>query len=94
MNPLDLIFSTISNLTGGLVNDLTTVIVAMLSISFIVMGFGYLKDLLDDRLAQNRRSYYEGEAKKYRQSIMSMSDSAERDITRAKYRAAIRRAAE
>ena len=40
--PLSLVFQAASNLTGGLVNDLTTVIVAIITLSFIVLGLDYL----------------------------------------------------
>lgn len=50
MNPTDMIFNAISQLTGGLIADLSTAIIAMIMLSFIAMGFDYLLDILDNRI--------------------------------------------
>jgi hypothetical protein len=58
MNPIDLIFQSISHLTGGLITDLTTAIVGMVLLSFIAMGFDLVLDVLDSRvqsLAQRKQ---------------------------------------
>ena len=47
---MNIIFQAISNLTGGLITDLTTAIVAMIALSFIGMGFDLLLDILDNRI--------------------------------------------
>jgi hypothetical protein len=39
MSPFELIFQAFSSLTFGLVNDLFTVIVGMITVSFIVVAF-------------------------------------------------------
>lgn len=46
MNPTDIIFQTVSNLTGGLIVDIQTAIIGLVTIGFILMGLDYLKDLL------------------------------------------------
>jgi len=50
MNPTDLIFQSLSQLTGGLITDLTTVIVGMVLLAFIAMGFDLILDVLDSRV--------------------------------------------
>ncbi len=55
MNPTDLIFSVVSDLTGGLVTDLTTVIIAMVGFGFILMGLDYLKDAMEQRFVNSER---------------------------------------
>jgi len=50
MDPINLLFGVASNLTGGLVNDMTTVMIALLTLSFILMGSDILLDLLQDRV--------------------------------------------
>ena len=58
MNPTDIIFQSLSHLTGGLITDLTTAIVGMVLLSFIAMGFDLILDVLDSRmqfLAQRKK---------------------------------------
>jgi len=50
MNPTDIIFQAISNLTGGLITDLTTAIVGIILLSFIAMGFDLILDVLGSRV--------------------------------------------
>ena len=46
-SPFSLIFQAASNLTGGLVNDLTTAIIAIIALLFIMLGFTLLVELLE-----------------------------------------------
>lgn len=46
MNPTDLIFGAISQMTGGLIADLSTAMIAMVMFGFIAIGFDMLKDVL------------------------------------------------
>lgn len=46
MNPTDLIFQTVSNLTGGLITDIQTAVIGLVTIGFVVMGLDLLKGLL------------------------------------------------
>lgn len=48
MNPTNILFTTISNLTGGLITDVTTLIVGMVTLAFILMGLDILKDVILD----------------------------------------------
>jgi len=49
-NPSDILFQTISSMTGGLVSDITTAMVAMFAIAFIVIGIDYLKDVFESHV--------------------------------------------
>lgn len=51
MNPIDIVFQSISQLTGGLITDLTTAIVGMVLLSFIAMGADLLLDVLGSMVA-------------------------------------------
>ncbi|OGR08229.1 MAG: hypothetical protein A2511_14855 [Deltaproteobacteria bacterium RIFOXYD12_FULL_50_9] len=51
MNPTDIVFQAISQLTGGLITDLTTAIVGMVLLSFIAMGGDLLLNVLDSMIA-------------------------------------------
>ena len=46
MNPTDVIFQVVSDLTGGLITDLTMVVISIVTLGFIVMGIGLIKNLL------------------------------------------------
>jgi len=43
---MNILFATISNLTGGLINDITTLLVILLTLAFVVMGLDILKDTM------------------------------------------------
>lgn len=54
---MNIIFNAVSQLTGGLINDITSMVIGMVVLSFIAMGLDYLKDVLDgvmDRRASNK----------------------------------------
>ena len=51
MNPTDIVFQSISQLTGGLITDLTTAIVGMVLLSFIAMGADLLLDVFGSMVA-------------------------------------------
>ncbi len=46
MTSTDIIFQTVSNLTGGLIIDVQTAVVGIVTLGFIAMGLDHLKDLL------------------------------------------------
>jgi hypothetical protein len=46
MSPADLIFQSFSTLTGGLVNDLVTVIVGMITLGFMVVAVNKIQSVL------------------------------------------------
>lgn len=50
MNPTDMIFGAISQMTGGLIADLSTAMIAMVMFSFIAIGFDLLLDVLDNKI--------------------------------------------
>ena len=52
----DVLFTTVSSLTGGLVTDLQTAMIAMLVISFIMFGFDRLKNLLTESINQAKHN--------------------------------------
>lgn len=55
MNPSNILFSSFSALTGGLVTDLTTTMLALLGVGFVVMGFDYLREAFEARVVQPRK---------------------------------------
>ena len=46
MDPSQILFDAIANMTGGLITDIQTAMVALLSLSMICMGLDLLKDKL------------------------------------------------
>lgn len=94
MQPTDILFSSISALTGGLITDLQTAMVGMITVAFILFGFDHLKDVFENSLRDRNRSRALDEAREYRKTVDNQYvDSAIRDVYKAKYRDAVRRAA-
>ncbi|MBU0730202.1 MAG: hypothetical protein KKA70_10700 [Proteobacteria bacterium] len=54
MNPADILYQAFSNLTGGLINDLQSAMVALISLALLVHGFNILNNLLDRVEAEKR----------------------------------------
>lgn len=53
MNPTQILFNSVSGLTGGIVHDLQTAMVAVVTILFVLLGLNvlkrvFLKDSYDD----------------------------------------------
>lgn len=70
-NPMDDVFTDVaSQLTGGLVTDMTTAIVAMVAIMVIMIGFDKLKDVL--LLSQQNQALKDAE--KYSQHAQRAAD--------------------
>lgn len=57
---MNLIFQALSNMTGGLIADSTTLVIGLVTLGFMVMGFDKLKEQLD-LSASNRRGDAYGE---------------------------------
>lgn len=49
---MNILFQTISSLTGGLITDISTLLVALLALSFVVMGVDYLRDILESTFSE------------------------------------------
>lgn len=49
---MNILFQTISNLTGGLINDITTLCVGLLTLSFVLMGLEYLRDIMEHTFSE------------------------------------------
>lgn len=78
MNPLDLIFATVSNLTGGLITDMTTLIVGLITLAFILMGLDWLMDVFSHALEYHAKN----------KAINNMSVDHEEDEKQSKYESA------
>ena len=89
---MNLIFGAISQLTGGLINDLTTAIIGMFVISFIVMGFDYLKNLFENHINKMQTNKHLDRARTYQGLAESMEDKVSRDYLNSRYRNEIRKA--
>jgi hypothetical protein len=92
VTPMSLIFKVFSDLSGGLVNDISTVMVAMLVISIIIMGFDYIKEVLDEGMSRRRTNAPLERARGYKNMADNMDDQVSKDYLNAKYRGEIRRA--
>lgn len=69
MTASDILFQTVSNLTGGLITDLTTAMLALVTIGFIVMALDYVTAPLQNYWTLKRESAeYELEYQKYKKN--------------------------
>lgn len=78
MNPTDLVFQTVSNLTGGLITDVTTAVIGLVTLGFVVMGVGLIKTLLlsgSEGSRKDEKEESEKEGKKlFSESIKKVGD--------------------
>lgn len=95
MNALNIIFNAVSQLTGGLISDVTSMIVGMVVLAFIAMGIDHIKDTLDGVMARRASSKYLSAAEdaKFARDTNPYG-SAEYDRSNALYRRFIRKSAE
>lgn len=90
--PSDILFQSISVMTGGLITDLQTAMLGMVALGFIVMAIDYLKDTFEASLHQKHSDKYIENARFHKFAYENESDSTLRDVHKAKYRANIRKA--
>lgn len=74
MNPTDLIFQTVSNLTGGLITDVQTAVIGLVTLGFVVMGVGLIKTLLLSGSEGSRKDEKE-ESEKEEKKLFSESST-------------------
>jgi len=81
-----LIFSVASELTGGLITDLGSAVIGLLTLGFIAMGLDLLKNIFEN-LIQNT-GYQRGltTAEKYKEHLGTLDKgSVEYDVMKRKY---------
>lgn len=87
MNINDLMFQAVSQLTGGLITDMTSLLLGMVTIFFLAIGFDKIRDVI---IADMNRRYTDKAIVEMRkqQYIASSNhfDPVSRDIARARYR--------
>lgn len=93
MNPTQILFNSVSGLTGGIVHDLQTAMVAVVAILFVLLGLDLLKDVLfggrSGELNLETRAFDdEWDAAKYYHKLSKRykRGSIEFDIIQARYR--------
>lgn len=93
MNPIELIFQSISNLTGGLITDLTTAIIGLLFLSFLAMAFDHIFFLLDRHVT--RTANYNAANKAFNDwdevKKRNVKSRVDLDLAEARYKSAISR---
>lgn len=92
--PSNILFQAISSMTGGLINDLTTAMLGMVVLGFLVFGVNYLKDIFEDSIARRETSSSLERSRSYKKMSESMDDQVSKDDLNAKYCNEIRRAAQ
>lgn len=85
MNPIDLIFATVSDLTGGLITDMTTLIVGLITLAFILMGLDLLMEVFNHALGSHATEKAKNE---YWAAANNAGVNFEEDEKQVKYEAA------
>lgn len=86
MNPVDILFASVSSLTGGLITDMTTAMVAIVCLSFLLMGFDILRDIIEGKIMARRKvkeeieSYQKYTESRERRDKFAATYSAEHDF--------------
>lgn len=93
MNPTDIIFQSVSSLTGGLISDMTTAICGLFAITFLLIGVDWLKDIFELAMQKKNTNAALDRAKSYKALADSMDCQVSKDYLNARYRNEIRRAA-
>lgn len=91
--PSDILFQAISTMTGGLVSDLTTAMLAIVGIGFLLMGFDYLREAFEGSMNKRAINKSLDSARSYKKMADSMDDQVSKDYLNARYRNEIRNAA-
>ena len=99
MNPTDILFNAVSGLTGGIIHDLQTAMVAVVLILFLMLGGDLLKDVFlrslhKDEVVLDFDSFKDPwEAARYfkKRAGKVMLGSVEYDLAMARYRKALKR---
>jgi len=89
MNPTDILFQSISNLTGGLITDLTTAIVGVVVLAFIGMGIDLLISVIQTSMCRDRLSGNVYKANHALQKAKASGSQVAIDIASARYRSAL-----
>ena len=93
MDPSQLLFDSIGKLTGGLITDIQTAMVALLAISFIVMGIDLLKDkvlLPSAHLDGEPEDYSDEEVMSWLYKNKERRTGWEKDLWRKRYNDALK----
>lgn len=85
MNPIDLIFATVSDLTGGLITDMTTLVVGLITLAFILMGLDLLLDVFNHAIEKHHEKLARNE---YWAAANNAGVNFEEDEKQAEYEAA------
>jgi hypothetical protein len=93
MTPLQMVYASVTTLTGGLINDMTTACLGVVAIGVIICALDYLKDMFDGMIQRAVSGRALEKARSYKKMENSMDDEVSKDFLRAKYRNEIRKAA-
>ena len=68
MNPFQSLFNAVSMLTGGLINDITSMVTGVIVLGFIAMGLDHLKYVLDGVMDRRASDKYFSRAEQVRKA--------------------------
>jgi hypothetical protein len=90
MNMVQMMFDAIGSMTGGLITDVYTVLLAMLCIGFLCMGFDFIKDAFESHLREKRHESMLLDAENARDQSRAYRGSVRGDLATTRYRRLIR----
>lgn len=86
-----MLFDTIGDMTGGLITDIYTVMLAMLGIGFLCMGFDLIKAGFESHLREKRHEAMMFDAENARDQAKAYRGSARGDLASIRYRRLLRK---
>ena len=95
VDPTAYLMDALSTLTGGLISDVQTLMLGGVLVTFLLMGFDYLFDILNHSIAATHADRYLKDAKNVLMARNTWKEgTAEYDHHNALYRKLIRRSAD
>ena len=92
VDPFQYLMAPITNLTGGLISDVQTLITALVFCFFLYMGFDYLQDILGRTFESRGRDRYLDLARSTKSRLQGLdAGSVEYDQASLQYREYIRK---
>lgn len=86
MNMVQMMYDAIGSMTGGLITDVYTVLMAMLGIGFLCMGFDFIKDAFESHLRDKRHEQMLLDAENARDQARAYRGSVRGELASSRYR--------
>ncbi len=91
MNMVQMMYDAIGSMTGGLITDVYTVLMAMLGIGFLCMGLDFIKDAFESHLREKRHEQMSLEAENARDQARAYRGTVRGELAATRYRRLLRK---